>query len=241
MQHPTDRSTLSSETAHPTTTKRSFGALTSNLELVIAILLGIVSIATAYASFQAALYGGAGATAYAIGGNLSTEAESLYLEGNQQYQQDNTLWNDLTLLTIDINGTDEAAAALAQEKYDTLVFQSVSEDFQGAIDRATAQNEADAELYYSPLDDEEYQNSLFSDYAETKDKAEAKVKEGDALGAQGDKLTLYTVLMSISLFLLGVSALVSQARTQVVLIGTSVVIFAVSLVLALLVPFMAIS
>ena len=241
MQHPTDRSTLSSETAHPTTTKRSFGALTSNLELVIAILLGIVSIATAYASFQAALYGGAGATAYAIGGNLSTEAESLYLEGNQQYQQDNTLWNDLTLLTIDINGTDEAAATLAQEKYDTLVFQSVSEDFQGAIDRATAQNEADAELYYSPLDDEEYQNSLFSDYAETKDKAEAKVNEGDELGAQGDKLTLYTVLMSISLFLLGVSALVSQARTQVVLIGTSVVIFAVSLVLALLVPFMAIS
>jgi hypothetical protein len=229
-----------STSAAPDQKKNIFGTVSSNLELVIAILLGIVSIATAYVSFQAALYGGAGATAYAVGNNLSTEAESLYLEGNQQYQQDNALWDNLTLLTIDIDGTDPAAAELAQQKYDTLVFQSVSEDFQGAIDRAVAENEADPAFYTSPLDDEEYQNSLFADYASTKDDAVAKVKEGDDLGAQGDKLTLYTVLMSISLFLLGVSALVRQTRTQFVLIGTSVVIFGVSAVLALLIPYLAI-
>ncbi|GAB2465075.1 hypothetical protein HD599_000096 [Conyzicola lurida] len=232
---------MSTESSTTSTPKGISGSFSNNLELVIAILLGVVSIFVAYASFQAALYGGAGATAYAVGGTLSTEAESLYLEGNQQYQQDNALWNDLTLLSIDINGADEAAAAIAQEKYDTLVFQGVSEDFQGAIDRATEQNEADEEFYYSPLDDEEYQDSLFSGYSDTKDKADAKVKEGDDLGAQGDKLTLYTVLMSISLFLLGVAALVSQTRTQFVLIGTSVVIFGVSAVLALLIPFMGIS
>ena len=229
-----------STSAAPDQKKNIFGTVATNLELIIAILLGIVSIATAYVSFQAALYGGAGATAYAVGNNLSTEAESLYLEGNQQYQQDNALWDNLTLLTIDIDGTDPAAAEVAQQKYDTLVFQSVSEDFQGAIDRATAENDADPTLYTSPLDDEDYQNSLFADYASTKDDAVAKVKEGDELGAQGDKLTLYTVLMSISLFLLGVSALVRQARTQLVLIGTSVVIFGVSAVLALLIPYLAI-
>jgi hypothetical protein len=231
---------VSTESSTTSTPKGISGSFSNNLELVIAILLGVVSIFVAYASFQAALYGGAGATAYAIGGTKSTEAESLYLEGNQQYQQDNALWNDLTLLSIDINGSDDAAAAIAQEKYDTLVFQGVSEDFQGAIDRATEQNEADAEFYYSPLDDEEYQESLFSGYSETKDEADAKVTEGDDLGAQGDKLTLYTVLMSISLFLLGVAALVSQTRTQFVLIGTSVVIFGVSAVLALMIPFMGI-
>ena len=229
-----------STSAAPDQKKNIFGTVATNLELIIAILLGIVSIATAYVSFQAALYGGAGATAYAVGNNLSTEAESLYLEGNQQYQQDNALWDNLTLLTIDIDGTDPAAAEVAQQKYDTLVFQSVSEDFQGAIDRATATNEDDPAFYTSPLDDEDYQNSLFADYASTKDDAVAKVKEGDELGAQGDKLTLYTVLMSISLFLLGVSALVRQARTQLVLIGTSVVIFGVSAVLALLIPYLAI-
>jgi hypothetical protein len=231
---------LSNETAAQPAKKNIFGTVASNLELVIAILLGVVSIAVAYASFQAALYGGAGATAYAVGNNLSTEAESLYLEGNQQYAQDNQLWDNLTLLSIDIDGTDPAGAELAQQKYDTLVFQSVSEDFQGAIDRATAENEADPEFYTSPLDDEDYQDALFSGYADTKDQAVAKVEEGDKLGAEGDKLTLYTVLMSISLFLLGVSALVRQTRTQFVLIGTSVAIFAVSAVLALSIPFMAI-
>ena len=39
----------------------------SNLELVIAVLLGLVSIATAYASFQAALYDSQMAGAYTKG------------------------------------------------------------------------------------------------------------------------------------------------------------------------------
>lgn len=51
------------------------------LELIIAILLGIVSIGNAYASFQAALYDSRMAAAYQRGTALSTEAESLYLEG----------------------------------------------------------------------------------------------------------------------------------------------------------------
>ena len=108
--------------------------LKRHIELIIAIMLGLIAVVTAYASFQSALYDGQMTQKYTIGSNLATEAESLYLEGNQQYQQDNTLWNDLTLLTIDIDGTDPAAAELAQQKYDTLVFQSVSEDFQAAID-----------------------------------------------------------------------------------------------------------
>jgi hypothetical protein len=231
---------VSNQPAPTPATKNIFGTFTTNLELVIAILLGVVSIATAYASFQAALYDGSTSAAYAVGGDKSTQAESLYLEGNQQFVQDSQLWDKLTELTIDIESDDPSVAASAQEKYDTLVFQSVSEDFQGAIDRATAENEADPEFYTSPLDDDDYQDSLFSAYAELKDDAVAEVKKGDVYNGLGDKLTLYTVLMSISLFLLGVAALVRQQRTQFVLIGTSVVIFAFSAVLTLMVPYMSI-
>ena len=207
-----------------------------NLELVTAILLGLVSIATAYASFQGALYDSMMAGSYAKGTQLSTEAESLYLEGNQQFMQDTQVFNQLSELQVGIDNGE----ALAQEKYDTLFFQGVSEEFGAAIDRAAAQTEADPEFFYSPLDDEEYQSGLFSGYADKSDESAASKKKANELGAQGDLLTLYTVLMAISLFLLGIAALVSQRRTQIVLMITGTIISAVSIVLMLLIPFVGI-
>jgi len=216
-----------------------FAKLLGNFELTIAILLGIVSIATAYASFQAALYDSQMAGAYQKGSNLSTEAESLYLEGNQQFMQDTQVWNRLTELQIDAQSSDPVIAADAQNKFDTLEFQAVSEDFAAAIERANAQNEADAEFYYSPLDDEDYQASLFQDYADKSDEGIKTIKTGDSYNSYSDQLTLYTVLMSISLFLLGISAVVRQLRIQVILAATGTVIFIIAAIMTALVPFVS--
>ena len=57
-------------------------------EVIIVTLLGIVSVSTAYVSFQASLYDSKMFQEYAIGQSLKTEAESMYLEANQQYTQD---------------------------------------------------------------------------------------------------------------------------------------------------------
>jgi len=225
--------------SEPTTTDAKgprLSSLIGNLELVIAILLGLVSIATAYASFQGALYGGLSDDSNNLAIAQSTEAESLYLEGNQQLMQDTQIFNDLSVLQVAINAGDP----LAQEQYDQLYFQGVSEDFGAAIDRAAAQTEADPEFFYSPLDDEDYQNTLFSPYADKSAEAAATKVKADAQGAQGDLLTLYTVLMAIALFLLGVAALVKQRRTQYVLVGTGVVLSAVAIIAMLTIPFVGI-
>lgn len=210
-----------------------FASFFGNLELIIAILLGVVSIATAYASFQAALYGSKMDAAYATGNAQATEAESLYLEGNQQFVQDTQVFNQLSLLQVQITAGD----ALAQEQYDTLYFQGVSDEFGAAIERAAAQTAADPEYFYSPVDDEDYQNFLFSPWNDKKIESVATTAEGDTFNSFGDRLTLYTVLMSVSLFLLGISALVRQRRTQLVLVATGVVISGVAIVLTATVPF----
>lgn len=214
-----------------------FNLLFSNTELVIAILLGVVSIATAYASFSASLYGGQMAGSYTTGQNLTTEAESLYLEANQQYTLDSQVWNQLSELAVEIDSTDATVAALANDKYDTLYFQAVSPDFDAAIQRANDANEADPTTYTSPLDDEDYQAALFTPYAETQDKATAAIAQGDDYNSLGDKLTLATVLMAISLFLLGVAAVVRAQKVQFVLMGTAMVIFVGAMVLTVLIPF----
>ena len=210
--------------------------LRKNTEVIIAILLGIVSIGTAYASFQSSLYGGVQAQAYTKGTNLSTEAESQYLEANQQYVQDSQLWQTLTELRLDIANPDPSIAAAAQIKYDTVYFQSVSDDFDGAIQRADAENEANPDFYVDPSNDEDYQSALFGDYSETKEKAEKAIVEGDQANTYGDRDTLATVIMAVSLFLLGIAAVVSAFRVKLIMGAVAVAIFVVAIVIAAAVP-----
>jgi hypothetical protein len=209
-------------------------------EVIIAVLLGLVSVATAYSSFQAALYDGKVIEANTQATTLATEAESLYLEGNQQYVQDAQLFDRLTDLQLDIENPDAAIADAAQIKYDTIYFQSVSAEFDAAIQAADALNESDPDFYYSPLDDEDYQAFLFGGYADTKDQADAALAQAKEFGAQGDRLTLTTVLFALSLFLLGISAVVKALRVRLILGAVSIVIFVVSLGLTLTVPFVGI-
>ena len=209
----------------------------SNLELVIAVLLGLVSIVTAYASFQAALYDSQMAGNYTKGSNLSTEAESLYLEGNQQFIQDTQVLNRLSELAIETNSSDETLALDASDKIDELTFMSVSEEFGAAIAWGEAEDVSDAEFYHNPQDNEDYQDFLFSGWSDTKAEAEAMIAEGDTFNSLSDRLTLNTVLMAISLFLLGVAAVVRLARVQLVLMGTGMAIFLVAGVLTAGIPF----
>jgi hypothetical protein len=208
-----------------------------HLEVIIAVLLGLVSIATAYASFQSALYDGQMTQKYTIGSNLATEAESLFLEGNQQYVQDAQLYDRLTDLQLDIANPDPAISEAAQIKYDTIYFQSVSDDFDAAIAWADSQNEADPALWYSPLDNEDYRATLFGGYQDAKAEADTTIAEGDIANGLSDRLTLNTVLMAISLFLLGVSAVVRQTRVKVILGAVATAIFLTAAVLTLFIPF----
>jgi len=204
---------------------------------VIAILLGLVSIVTAYASFQAALYDSQMAGSYTKGPNLSTEAESLYLEGNQQFIQDTQVPNRPSELGIEANNADTTLAADASDKISELTFMSVSEEFGAAIAREESEDISDAEFYHDPQDNEDYWDFLFSGWADKKDAADAMIAQGDVFNSLSDRLTLNTVLMAISLFLLGVAAVVRKLRVQVVLMATAMAIVAVAGALTASIPF----
>lgn len=206
------------------TEPRGLRAFFGNAELLIVILLGIVSVTTAWVSFQAALYDGQTAKSLSLSQSATAEAESLYLEGNQEYVQDAQTLARLTELQAQIDAGDPIAA----DVYDALFFVAVSEHFGAAIERANAINAVDTEFYTSPLDDEEYQQVLFGAYGDRSEEAVALSAQADELDARGDWLTLTTVLMAISLFLLGVAAVVRSRRVQfsLIIIGSAIFVFA---------------
>jgi hypothetical protein len=224
-----------------TSDQKSLGPLASwlakHIEIILVTLLGLASVATAYTSFQASLYDSQMAGAYAVAQNLKTEAESLYLESNQQYVQDAQVLMTIEDLEYDIHHGDAAAAALAQDKIDFVYLPSVSDTFAAAIATADAANAAHPESYTSPQDDKAYLAELFDPYQAKVSESEAKMVIGDTYNSYGDELTLYTVLMALSLFVLGIAAVLKKFRMQIMLIALSMIVFTFAAVLTAMVPF----
>lgn len=207
------------------------------IEVWIVLLLGVVSVATAYTTFQSSLYAGKQSEAYSTGQNGQTAAEALYLEGNQQYIQDAQTLARLAELEIASESTDAAAATVAEKSYETLYFMNVSEHLDTAIERANEANTANADFYTSPLDDDDYLQELFGGYQTTAEESQAATAQGDVYGGYGDRLTLNATLMAITLFLLGVAAVVRRERTKLVLTAVGAAIFLGAGVLTAIVPF----
>ena len=216
----------------PETTDRPVW-LFGRTELIIVILLGLVSLAVAYASFEASLYGGIQQSSYTKGNKLQTEAESLYLEGNQQFTQDSQTIQQLAVLGV----AADAGDATAQAQYEELYFIAVSEDLDAAIQNGAQLDADEPDFYHDPQADEDYQNALFGAYAERADEGEALITKGDEANGYGDVLTLSTVLMAISLFLLGVAAVLRRPRAQIALAAIAVVITIGAAISAATVPF----
>ena len=218
---------------------RRISSLFGNVELVIVIMLGIVSVVTAYASFQAALYGSKMDSFYAQSTRLTAEAESAYLEGNQQFVQDSATLARLLELEVEMSATDPVIAQLATEKHELLSFVSVSDELAAAIAWADAENEADPDFYTPPQNDDAYLESLFGNWSVLNDEAADATQNGDEANTYGDRLTLNTVLFAVSLFLLGVAAVLKSRRAQYALIGVSTAIFLGGLALTVTIPFVS--
>lgn len=207
----------------------------SNFELIIALLLGIASIITAWASYQASLFDGEMAAANTRAGVLAAEAESQYLEGNQQYVSDAQLFDRLTELGVQASSADPTAAVVASETIDLLTFQSMTETFAAAMDWAAEENEADPTVFTHPQVSEEYQAALFGGYQETKAQADAELERSGKFNDLGDQLTLATVLLAISLFLFGIAALISGARTRYLITGVATAVMVIATIVAIIV------
>jgi hypothetical protein len=146
----------------------------------------------------------------------------------------------LTELTVDMDNTDPEVAAAASAKFDTIYFVSVGETLDEAILWSQTETEAGPATYTSPFDSDDYENALFGAWAQLDAESGAFLEAGDTANALSDRLTLNTVLMAITLFLLGVAAVLAQRRMQYVLIAVGTVIYLVALSLTLAIPFIAI-
>jgi len=211
------------------------------MDLIIVVMLGLASIATAYASFQAAVYNTRTSSAYTASDRLRAQAQSLYLEANQQYAADAQTWTQLAVLQVEAHSADPVAAADAKEKTNWVIATLVDEVFNDAIIWALGDTPEDPSTYKYPLDQEEYLTARYGGYEDLRAQSEAKVADGDRANAMNDRLSLVVLLLAMALFVLGMAAVFRTRAAQWAMVGTGAVITVSAAVLVAFIPFVGLA
>lgn len=181
----------------------------SSVEFVVAILLGIGAILTAYAAYNGALAGGDALKGYTQSSRTTSDANAYYAEYSQTYDADAALFLQYQLLV---------------EKGDTDTAQVIKDNLFS--DRLTTATDAwlalpEGEGPATPLATEEYVVEDYDTAQQLTQQAEDEFNEAQRIDDQGDKFDLAAVYLAISLFFAGMAALFKIRRNQLILLAIS--------------------
>ena len=203
-------------------------------ELLIAILLGISAVLTAWAAWQGSLYDGNQAQAYTEGNATLADGNERWNEASQTIAQDLDTWNQISSLQVDLAYAeyfgDTDTAESAQYKIDMIMY-SVSDELTAAIDWANAQEE-----YATPFEMEGFIDSYYADAQAVMDEGYAQIEDGNTANQLGDKQGLVTVVLAVVLFMLGIVGTFHNSRNKIVVVAVSLVGLIFGTVMMLSVP-----
>jgi hypothetical protein len=180
------------------------------VEIVEAILLGVVAIATAWGGYQAARWDGRQAELYGESSTVRNEANQALTLGGQQRLLDITTFN--TWIEARSEGRDDLAA---------LYERRFSPEFKTAFDAWIALDPfSNPDAPPGPSFMPEYANPLLEEGAELNDASARLFNEGTTSRHHADEYIRTTVVLATVLFLLALS---QRFRVRQVRLGVLVV------------------
>ena len=203
------------------------------LEVLIAILLGVTAILTAWAGWISSLHGGNQATNYTESNNLSSLGNSMYNEAAQNYMQDMILWNTINDYMVDreiaeLNGNYKEAE-LIKEQLEMLIADNCTDEFEEAVYWAIDEG-------VTPFDKEGFEDSYYERAEETLAEADAILEQGKLDNAHGDAYGLVSVLYSVVLFLLGIVGIFKKTNNRMIVLIVSVVLLVIATIYMATIP-----
>jgi len=200
-------------------------------ELVVAILLGITAVITAWAAWQGSLYDSTQAKYYTLGNATLADGNARWNEASQTLAQDMSTWNQISALQVDLEYADYRGdtdgAEAAQYKLDMLMY-SVTDELTEAIDWANVQ-----ENYATPFEKDGFIDTYYEDASSVMDEGYAQIEQGNEANNWADKLGLVSVILAVVLFMLGIVGVFQSKRTKLIIASVSVsaLIFGVAIML----------
>jgi hypothetical protein len=185
----------------PQTKDMSDDARSKRIELWIAGLLGVVAILTAFATYQAVLEDGDTLARFNEGIRLTDQASQRDTAGTQEYATDQATY--LEYIKSEVGGDKEISAYFRETLFSPELEEGVKWVEDGPDDAISPFQE-----------DSPYARPEWDEAEKLRQQTNAKFEEAGVHDEDGDKYVLATVILSISLFLLGIAGVNRQFKVQ---------------------------
>jgi hypothetical protein len=214
-----DQSTAGTTTDAATAKEERRQRQLDRTEIVLAILLGVAAILTAWSTFQSAQLGSAMTAAYSEGIRVSDAASQAFNDASAADVADQALF--LEFAKSAQAGDEETAAYI----HDSLM----SAELAAAVDWWTEQ--PDSSGYDTPFteDNPNWSTALYDDAAALDADAQAQFDEAKDKDALGSDFDILAIIIALALFLFGVASLVRQERIKIGLgaVGAVILVFSI--------------
>lgn len=176
-------------------------AHSKRLEIWIAGLLGVVAIITAFATYKAVLEDGDTLKNFNEGVRINDDATAQDTEGTQQYTTDQAIY--LEFIKSEVGGETRIANYFRETLFSPELEESVKWVEEGGDEAISPFQE-----------DSPYTRPEWAEAEKLRTQTKEKFEQAGVHDEDGDKYVLATVILSISLFLLGIAGVNRQYRVQ---------------------------
>ena len=204
------------------------------LETLVAVLLGVATLLSAWAAWISSLHGGVQSINFTKSNNMASEGTAEYNLGLQIYLSDYMTWNVVREYYYDLESAkaegDREKADLISEKIETFKEQSVSEMLAEGMKWMEENNEDNP--FNMPGMTEKY----FGSAQEKLDRSKKLLEEGKRDNTKGDSYRLVTVIFSLTLFLLGIVGTFKNMQNRIAVLAIAVVAMFIAVIYMCTIP-----
>lgn len=191
------------------------------LETVVAILLGITTLLSAWASWIGHLHGGIQSINFTKSNNMAAQSTAEYNLCIQAYLADFMVWNTLSDYNYDLKvaelSGDQTTVDLLNDKIESFKQQSVSDTLAKGIKWMEENDNSD------PFNMPGLVEMYFSSAQNTANQSQELLEEGKRDNSKGDSYLLVTVIYSLTLFLLGIVGTFKNMPNKIAVLSIAVV------------------
>ena len=206
------------------------------LETIVAVLLGVTTLLSAWAAWIAHLHGGLQSINFTESNNMSSQGSAEYNLGMQMYLADYMAWNTAKDYYYELKAAksegDRTKADLIEQKIKSFEEQNASELLAEGV-KWMEENGKD-----NPFDMPGLTEKYFESASETLGQSRERLEEGKRDNTKGDSYMLVTVIYSLTLFLLGIVGTFKNMsnRKAVLAIAVAFLVFGVIYMLTIPLP-----
>lgn len=200
----------------------------ATLEVIVAILLGLVSVATAAGAYQASEWGRQASETASIASQLRDRSLGSYVTSQLATFDDGERFVDAVGLEFDLSlgEADPAEVAARQE----VLLGAATPELRAAWNAWVASGYAEEAF---PLLDADYRAALLAPTFGSNMASAAAFGVADAYGDRSLQLTIASVVFAVALLLLGVAGANSSVRVMAGLAGGGAAAFGVGVAISL--------